>query len=244
MAQQLTFDLPARPALGRDAFFVAPSNAVAVATLATPDLWPNGKMLLVGDTGAGKTHLTHVWAAETGGKIINACDLDGRDIDGLAQTPVAVENIDTIANEPATGAANGTGTTQIAARENALFHLHNQILANGHHLLMTARTAPSRFDIALPDLKSRLLGTAITKLDAPDDQLITAVLVKLFHDRQLVVSPDVVAFVVPRMDRSLAMAQTLVAALDRAALSQARAVTRPLAAEILAQLDNPPVGGA
>jgi hypothetical protein len=48
MAEQLSFDLPARPALGRDDFFISPSNALAVALIDTPQSWMNGKLMLFG----------------------------------------------------------------------------------------------------------------------------------------------------------------------------------------------------
>jgi chromosomal replication initiation ATPase DnaA len=70
-------------------------------------------------------------------------------------------------------------------------------------------------------------------LAPPDDALLSAVLVKLFADRQLAVGEGVVAYLLPRMERSLAAARTVVALLDRAALSRGRAVNRQLAAEVL-----------
>jgi hypothetical protein len=63
MAEQLVFDLPVRPAMGRDDFFVTGSNAGALAQVDGWRDWPFGKLVLVGPEGAGKTHLAHVWAA-------------------------------------------------------------------------------------------------------------------------------------------------------------------------------------
>jgi chromosomal replication initiation ATPase DnaA len=61
------------------------------------------------------------------------------------------------------------------------------------------------------------------------------VLVKLFADRQLAVGEGVIAYLLPRMERSLAAAREAVAKLDAAALSRGRAVNRQLAAEIFRQ---------
>ncbi len=54
MRRQLTFDLPARPALGRDDFFVSPSNSNAVTTVEDWPGWPQGKLALVGPQGIGQ----------------------------------------------------------------------------------------------------------------------------------------------------------------------------------------------
>ncbi len=61
-----------------------------------------------------------------------------------------------------------------------------------------------------------------------------AALVKLCEDRQLAVGPAVIDFLALRLDRSLAEAQSFVVALDRAALTRQKRVSRALAAEILA----------
>jgi len=85
MAQQLGLDLPSRPALGRDDFFVAPSNAIAVAMIEGWQAWAGRKMVLTGPPGSGKTHLAHVWANLSGAGIIDARDIATGDIPALAQ---------------------------------------------------------------------------------------------------------------------------------------------------------------
>ena len=73
----------------------------------------------------------------------------------------------------------------------------------------------------------------MTRIDAPDDTLLSAVLIKLFADRQIAVTPALIAYVMPRMDRSFAAARALVTALDAAALARGTGVTRALAATVL-----------
>jgi chromosomal replication initiation ATPase DnaA len=228
MAEQLTFRLPARPALGRGDFFVSPANAAAVEVVAADGLWPLGKLALVGPEGSGKTHLVHVWAAETGARIVAARDLAEADLPGLAAPDrVAVEDADAALGAP--------------GAERALFHLHNLLQAGGGRLLLTARTPPARWAVALPDLRSRVAGMTVAELARPDDALLAAVLVKLFADRQIAVAPPLVAYLAQRIDRSFAAARDVVDRLDRAALSEGRPVSRALAARLL---DNPEPGEA
>ncbi len=219
MGEQLTFDLPTRAAQGRDDFLVTPSNAAAMATMEAWQGWPNRKLVLVGPDGSGKTHLAHVWADLSGAQALPATDLVTTDIAALSGQSVIVEDADRIA-----------GTRPA---EEALFHLHNLILAEGGHLLVTARTAPSRWGLTLPDLRSRMEATTLAQLDAPDDMLLSAVLVKLFDDRQITVTHPLITWLARRMDRSLAQAAQLVAQLDRAALAEHCAITRSFAARIL-----------
>ncbi|SLN29035.1 hypothetical protein ROG8370_01131 [Roseovarius gaetbuli] len=224
MAEQLSFDLPVRTALGREDFYVAPANAQAVAMIEDWQGWPSRKLVLAGPAGAGKTHLTHVWATLTGAKIIAARDLAEADIAGLASGPVAVEDADEIAGD--------------APGEEALFHLHNLTLAEGHSLLLTAETAPNFWPLALPDLASRMQATTLAHLRAPDDTLLAALLMKLFSDRQLSPNPEILPYLARRMDRSFDAARRLVATLDATALSTGRPINRAMAAKVLDKMSE------
>lgn len=215
MIRQLAFDLPSAEAMTRDHFFVAPSNALALQTVEQWRDWPGRKLLLVGPEGAGKTHLAHIWAALADAAILSAEHLSATDIAALSGRAVVVEDAD-----------------RIAGAEAQLFHLHNLVTATGA-LLLTARTPPRDWDLTLPDLKSRMQATAIAQLDGPDDALLSAVLVKLFADRQVAVPANLIPYLVSRMPRSIGAARALVAALDARALAEARPITRALAGEIL-----------
>lgn len=226
MAKQLGFDLPVRAALGRDDFFVAPSNAMAVAMIEGWQNWPSRKLLLIGPTGAGKTHLTHVWAEASGAQIITAADLPQTDIPTLARAPIAVEDAETLASNP--------------AGEEALFHLHNLVLAEGHSLLLTAAKAPQHWGLGLPDLQSRMQGTQAATLSAPDDQLLGAILVKLFADRQLLPKPAALDHLLRNMTRDFATARAVVARMDQRALAEKRKINAWLARDVLEELRTAP----
>ena len=83
----------------------------------------------------------------------------------------------------------------------------------------------------------------LAQIEPPDDALLSAVLVKLFADRQLAVDPPVIAYCLVRMERSMDAARQLVAEIDPLALTMHRAVTRALAAKALDNLGaRPPPG--
>ncbi|MEP4197550.1 MAG: DnaA/Hda family protein [Aliishimia sp.] len=219
MPEQLGFDLPGTPALGREDFLVAPSNALAMALI---DAWPNwnaGKLVVTGPQGSGKTHLAHVWTARSGATVLAATDLAKADIPDLAASHVVVEDVPDIAG--------------LETAETALFHLHNLTLAQGQTLLFTGRKPLASWPIVLPDLKSRLQGAAMAELASPDDALLSAVLAKQFNDRQIMPKSDVIPYLVKHMDRSFAAAADIVMRLDALSLARKQAITRPLAVELL-----------
>ena len=216
MAQQLILDLPVRTSLDRGDFFVSEVNQFALARLEEPATWPDGKLVLVGPEGAGKTHLAHIWAEQEGARLIQPPGLERLDIGNIEES-VALDDADRIAG----------------GAERALLHLHNQVAASGHCLLLTARQAPRQWRVDLPDLKSRMEATDIVRIDAPDEALLSAVLMKLFADRQSAVTPSAIRWLTRHLDRSFAEAQRIVAAIDARALAERRKVTRDLAAEVL-----------
>jgi chromosomal replication initiation ATPase DnaA len=224
VARQLGLNLPGRTALDRDAFLVAPSNAVAIGMIDGWRDWADGKLVLIGPEGSGKTHLAHVWADMAGARIAAATSLTEPQVPDLATGPLVVEDVPRIAGD--------------AAAQTALFHLHNMMLADGHPLLLTGKGAVPQWGLSLPDLVSRLQGATAATLEPPDDALLSALLVKLLADRQLTPKADVVPYLLSRMDRSFTAAIDLVRRLDAASLAQKRPITRHLAAQVLDKGDG------
>jgi len=119
--------------------------------------------------------------------------------------------------------------------EEGLFHLMNVLRGAGGSLLLTARRSPANWSLRLPDLASRLRAATLAEIGPADDALLSGVIVKLFADRQLEVEPHVVAFLLARMDRSLAEAMRLVERIDALSLERQCRITRALVSEILAE---------
>jgi chromosomal replication initiation ATPase DnaA len=112
-------------------------------------------------------------------------------------------------------------------------HLYNYVAEQGGKMLLTARRAPSRWDVTLPDLRSRLLALPAVEVRQPEDALIAAVLEKMFSDRQIRVGPGVIDFLVARIERSFATARKMVAVIDEAAMSARRNITVPFVRDVL-----------
>jgi len=223
--RQMSFQLDHRPALGRAAFLIAPSNQSAVQAISAWRDWPGRRMALCGPARSGKTHLAHVWMQETGAARIDAAALDDLAVRGtIAAGNAVIEDVDRIAD---------LDQKKRDSAEKALFHLLNLAGDEGAWVLLTGREGPARWTVRIPDLASRLAALPVTALDKPDDMLLSSLLVKLFADRQLQVGPDVIRFLARRIERSCAAAEEAVDALDRLSLERKRPVTQHLAAQML-----------
>jgi chromosomal replication initiation ATPase DnaA len=214
--RQLALALAHGESFAREDFLAGGSNADALKLIERWPDWPDRVLALVGPEGAGKSHLAAIWAENTGARRLSARALGETDLlHALATGALVVEDVADDLNE------------------RALFHLINLVREEEAYLLITARSAPGRWSVALPDLASRLRAIPAVTLTAPDDALLRAVLLKLFADRQLGVDESLIAYLVTRIERSFAAARAAVETLDHEALRLKRAVTRALAAEVL-----------
>ncbi len=212
---QKPLDLRVHPARGRSDFIVSESNRAAVALVDRWPDWPTFGTVLWGPPDSGKSHLVAVMMQKVSGAVcLEAADLGEEE---PSEAPlVVVENVD-----------RGVG------REKSLLHLYNAISERGGHLFLTGRSAPTLWDIALPDLSSRLRGVPAVRIEPPDDMLLGGVLAKMFADRQVTVDERVVRYILRRTNRSFAAVRETVAALDRASLSAQRRVTVPFVRDVL-----------
>ncbi len=221
MTSQYPLPLPHHEAMESDDFMVTSSNREAAAWI---DNWPDWLahcLIIYGPSGAGKTHLAHVWQHRSKGKIITSDDLINDTASAIVMSNrfIAIDDAETIARD--------------GSREQTLFHLFNMLREAKGFLLLTAKSAPAQWPILLADLRSRLSASPAVALTSPDDRLMSALLIKQFRDRQLDVRTDVLDFLLPRIERTSSAIRQLVGALDRASLAEGRRITITLAKRVI-----------
>ncbi|MDR3438443.1 HdaA/DnaA family protein [Telmatospirillum sp.] len=220
---QFVLDFGHQPGFSAADFLVADNNADAHGWIMRWPDWPSFALGLFGPAGCGKSHLAHIFCERNGGIVVPATALNSEDVPRFASHPaVALEDADREVDEP------------------ALFHLFNLLREQRRFLLLTGRDAPARWPVRLPDLRSRLSSIPVAAIRSPGDDLLEALLVKLFADRQLRVGPDVLTFLLPRMERTFDAARALVAAIDDAALAHRRDITVSLVRGVLQAASDAP----
>ena len=219
--RQLVLALDHAISYAREDFLEGPCNEKALALIERWPDWPSRLVALVGPEGSGKSHLAAVWAASSGARVISAKRLGETDLpsanlpQALATGALVVEDLDTPDLD-----------------ERALFHLINLAREEGADVLFTSRVSPPSISVRIRDLQSRLRMLPVIELEAPDDVLLRALIVKLAADRQLEVDSALVNFLANRIERSFTGAHRAIAELDEEAMRRHRPVTRALAAEL------------
>jgi len=201
---QYALNLTLPPVFSADNFFVSGCNREAYQWITAWPEWPAHALLLTGPKGSGKTHLGHIWAGRAEARQWSVTNGQLSEKNNLL-----IEDIEKIRDE------------------RALLHLLNYAKETGQYLLLTSSTPPKGLPFRLPDLTSRLLALPVAVLGQPDDEALGGVLRKQFADRQMKVGEDVIAYLLPRMERSLSKVNELASSLDRQALSEGKSLTIP-----------------
>ena len=220
---QLTLNLPVRTALGRDDFMVTPANQAAVDAVELWPDWDHQVLAIVGPPASGKSHLGKVWQTLSNARQVDASELTAENADELMKTSALL-----IEDAPSP-----------RMDETALFHAINLARERSGAILITTTSDPAQWPVHLPDLSSRLRAVRVVRLDAPDDALLRAVLVKQFADRQVAIDEATIGYMLARMERSFDAARRLVDEIDRSALAEKAAVTRHFVAKLMAGAAQP-----
>ena len=216
---QLVLDLPYCQNWDEADFLVTSRNEHALRLVtAWPD-WHSPAAVIYGPPQSGKTYLAKIWQSRCRAEFL-APERLSIHLWTAPFVPLIIEDIDTAAFD-----------------ETALFHHLNLAREHGSSILLTAQTAPGSWTVKLPDLRSRIRSYPTAGIEPPDQEHLASLLIKHFADRQVEVAPDVISYLIARMERSMAAAQRITAHIDKLALSEHRRVTRALAAKVFKELD-------
>ena len=183
MTGQLIFDLPTSENYNPQDYFVSSSNNNAAKLIKIFPEWYNNGIVIFGPAKSGKTHIAHIWKSMANANLYDfKSNLDFNTIS--INSNCIFDNFDCI-NE---------------IDEKSFFQIYNDIIKNKKFILILIGN--DKFSVKLMDLKSRIEALNSAKLNNPDDKLIHAIVLKFFHDNQIIVAPDVINFILNRISRN------------------------------------------
>lgn len=127
-----------------------------------------------------------------------------------------------------------------ALDETAVFHRWNRAQQEGFALLLVVDA--ERWDIRLPDLRSRMGAALQLEIGPPDDALASALMLSHAAQRGLALGEGAPAYLVPRMERSYAAIEKIVAEIDRLSLERQVAPTLSVWRDALEAVHGPEQG--
>ena len=124
--------------------------------------------------------------------------------------------------------------------ETAIFHRWNRAQESGIPLLLVV--GGGGWDIALPDLRSRMGAALQLEIGPPDDALATDLMLSHAAQRGLVLGEGAPAYLVPRMERSYAAIEKIVGEIDRLSLERQVPATLSVWRDALEAVQGPDQG--
>jgi Hda, lid domain len=125
-----------------------------------------------------------------------------------------------------------------ALDETDLFHRWNRAQESGTPLLLVGRGEEGSWEVALPDLASRLGAALRLSIGAPDDAMLAELIANQAEQRGLALSEGAAAYLVPRIERSHIAVERIVATIDRLSLERKQAATSAIWREALEEVSG------
>lgn len=219
------------PDLASFSNFHAGPNAEVVNGLRELAARRPGLLFLHGVAGSGKSHLLYaaVKEAESFGRpalYVSRAAVDAGTSDWLDLPGQGLICIDDVGERLSRDEAV------------ALFSLYERVRGSGGSLALSSRWSPPAVDWVLPDLRSRVQSDLVYHLSTLDEDGLKAALQLRARQRGLVLSGDVVRFVLTRYERSPGSLFRLLDRIDVESLARKRRVTIPFLRALESELED------
>ena len=214
--KQLLFQFKNLKNYNTEDFFVSESNFFAFNLVLN---WPNwGKNILniYGEKYSGKSHISVIFQNKFGANKIDAKNLSDNFLTQFkTHQNLIIENFDENIDEK------------------NMYSLINVVDRDNKFILINSITPINQMNIKLKDLISRLNNCIFAKIDNPDDDLIYAILIKNFSDKQLQIKKKNIEYIIKNIDRSYEKIYEFIHKIDQTSLKKKRPIDLKLIKEVL-----------
>ena len=197
-------------------FFVSKSNYFAFTLIEKWPKWEKNIVNIHGEKSSGKTHLANIFYKKNKAKKITEDQLN----DELIKNLKIYENIilEDFENK---------------IDERLLYSLFNLVDRDNKYLLINSLKPISEMSFLLDDLKSRSKNCLFAKIESPDDDLVFAIILKIFSDKQITVDKKLIYFIIKRIDRSYGKISDFIYKIDELSLKKKKPINIKTIKEIL-----------
>ena len=200
----------------KENFFVSNSNLEAFEILNNWPKWIKKFINLYGEKYSGKSHLARIFESKS------TC-LNIREKDFTEEILIKFKTKQSLIIED----------YQNNISENLLYSLINIVEQENKYLLITSEKPINEFNYKLNDLVSRLNNFLYIKLGAPDDELIYALIVKNFSDRQITIDKKLIDYIIKRIDRSYESIFVFISKIDQLSLQKGKPINLEVIKKVL-----------
>jgi chromosomal replication initiation ATPase DnaA len=197
-------------------FYVSKSNYYAFKLVEKWPIWEKNILNIFGEKFSGKTHLANIFINKNKGIKVKDEEID----DDVFKKFKLYENIiiDDYNNK---------------CDEKLMYSIFNLVDQDNKYLIINSQTPINEINYELNDLKSRSKNCLFAKIDNPDDELMFAIILKSFSDRQIQIDKKLIDYIIKRIDRSYGKIEEFIYKVDELSLKKKKAIDFKIIKEIL-----------
>ena len=215
---QLLINFNLKKDYGKQDFYVSSSNKYAFNIINGWPKWIKRTVNLYGEQYSGKSHLSKIFETKTTCLNIESINFTNEILLKFkTKQALIVENFNF--NIP----------------EKLLYSLINIVEQENKYLLITSLKPINKFDFKLKDLNSRINNCLFVEIGAPDDELIYALIVKNFSDRQINIDKKIIEYIIKRINRSYKDIFLFIYKVDQLSLQKGKPINLSIIKKILKQ---------
>ena len=197
-------------------YYVSKSNYFAKNIIEAWPKWEKKIVNLTGDEYSGKTHLSNIFKKKSNALYLYSKNIDDKILKKIKlSNNIIIEDLDE------------------SFDEKLLYSLFNLVEQDNKYLLISSKKPIDTMKFTLPDLLSRLKNCIIAKIEQPDDELIYAIILKSFSDRQINLDNKIIDYIIKRIARSYSKMHEFIYKIDELSLKKKKSINFKIIKEII-----------
>ena len=197
-------------------YYVSNSNYFAKNIIQTWPKWGKKIINITGEKYCGKTHLSKIFKIKSNALYLYSNKINNNSIKRIKlYNSIIIEDLDE------------------SFDEKLLYSIFNLIEQDNKYLLISSIKPIDTMKFKLPDLVSRLKNCIIAKIEQPDDDLIYAIILKSFSDRQIKLDNKIIDYIIKRIARSYSKMQEFIYKIDELSLKKKKSINFKIIKEII-----------
>jgi len=197
-------------------YYVSNSNYFAKNIIEAWPKWEKKIVNLAGEEYSGKTHLSNIFKKKSNALYLHSNDIEEKILKKIKlSNNIIIEDLEESFNEK------------------LLYSIFNLVEQDNKYLLISSKKPVDTMKFTLPDLVSRLKNCIIAKIDQPDDELIYAIILKSFSDRQIKLDNKIIDYIIKRISRSYSKMHEFIYKIDELSLKKKKSINFKIIKEII-----------
>ena len=199
-----------------DDFFVSKCNYFAFSLMESWPNWEKNIINIYGEKFSGKSHLSEIFKKKNKAVIIKTEDINNDFFNKIRfHENIILDNIEYVADEK------------------ILYSIFNFAEQYNKYLIINSVNPINSVDFSLLDLKSRIKNCIFAKIDKPDDDMIFALVLKHFSDRQIKIEKKIIEYITKRIERSYGKILDFIYKVDQFSLINKKSIDYKVIKKIL-----------